>query len=104
MPEISASVDGGQSGGSRVRRPGSEDPHWRSRDFSFLLPAVNTILEEVVLGFQIYAWAPKYVKYWDSNPKKKSGTPPNLPTMTYLGGGGTRGVNSKIVVGFQKQK
>jgi hypothetical protein len=27
--KISASVDGGPSGGSRVRRPGSEDPHWR---------------------------------------------------------------------------
>ena len=26
---ISASVDGGPSGGSRVRRPGSEDPHRR---------------------------------------------------------------------------
>ena len=30
-PEISAHVDGGPSGGSRVRRPGSEDPHWRHR-------------------------------------------------------------------------
>ena len=27
--KISASVDGGPSGGSRVRRPGSEDPHRR---------------------------------------------------------------------------
>ena len=28
-PKISASVDGGLSRGSRVRRPGSEDPHRR---------------------------------------------------------------------------
>jgi hypothetical protein len=27
--KISTSVDGGPSAGSRVRRPGSEDPHWR---------------------------------------------------------------------------
>ena len=32
-PEISAHVDGGLSGGSRVRRPGSEDPHRRERKF-----------------------------------------------------------------------
>ena len=31
--EISASVDGGLSGGSSVRRPGSEDPHRRQRKF-----------------------------------------------------------------------
>ena len=29
VPKISASVDGWPSGGSRVRRPGSEDPHRR---------------------------------------------------------------------------
>ena len=27
--KLSVSVDGGPSGGSRVRRPGSEDPHQR---------------------------------------------------------------------------
>ena len=31
--KISAHVDGGLSGGSRVRRPGSEDPHRRERIF-----------------------------------------------------------------------
>ena len=31
--KISAHVDGGLSGGSRVRRPGSEDPHRRERKF-----------------------------------------------------------------------
>ena len=31
--KISDSVDGGPSGGSRVRRPGSEDPHRRKRKF-----------------------------------------------------------------------
>ena len=31
--EISASVNGGLSGGSSVRRPGSEDPHRRQRKF-----------------------------------------------------------------------
>jgi hypothetical protein len=30
---ISAGVDGGHSGGSRVRRPGSEDPHRCQRKF-----------------------------------------------------------------------
>jgi hypothetical protein len=30
--KISAHVDGGLSGGSRVRRPGSEDPHRRERN------------------------------------------------------------------------
>ena len=29
--KISAGVDGGPSGGSRVRRPGSKDPHRRQR-------------------------------------------------------------------------
>ena len=29
---ISAHVDGGPSGGSSVRRHGSEDPHWRERN------------------------------------------------------------------------
>ena len=32
--KISAGVDGGLSGGSIVRRPGSEDPHQRQRKFS----------------------------------------------------------------------
>ena len=31
--KISAHVDGGLSGGSRVRRAGSEDPHWREQNF-----------------------------------------------------------------------
>ena len=36
VPKMSASVDGGPSGGSRVRRPGSEDPHRRERNSSLL--------------------------------------------------------------------
>ena len=35
-PKISASVDGGLSGGSSVRRPGSEGPHRRQRKFIYL--------------------------------------------------------------------
>jgi hypothetical protein len=31
--KISAHVDRGLSGGSRVRRPGSKDPHWREKTF-----------------------------------------------------------------------
>ena len=31
-PENSASADGGLSGGSRVRRPGSKDPHRHERN------------------------------------------------------------------------
>jgi hypothetical protein len=34
--KISAHVDGGLSGGSRVLRPGSEDPHRRERKLLFL--------------------------------------------------------------------
>ena len=34
VPKISAHVDGGLSGGSRVRRPRSEDPYRRERKFS----------------------------------------------------------------------
>ena len=33
--KISAHVDGGLSGGSRVRRPRSEDPHRRERKFPY---------------------------------------------------------------------
>ena len=58
--KISASVDGGPSGGSRVRRPGSEDPHRRQRNFFFLLgPPLFKTTEGVVVGFQIFACAPK---------------------------------------------
>jgi hypothetical protein len=35
--KISALVDGGPSGGPRVRRPGSEDPHRRERKFGTFL-------------------------------------------------------------------
>jgi hypothetical protein len=35
--KISAHVDGGPSGASSMRRPGSEDPHWRERKFAFSL-------------------------------------------------------------------
>ena len=34
--KISAHVDGGLSRGSRVRRPGSEDPHRRELKFLFI--------------------------------------------------------------------
>ena len=44
--KIFAHVDGGMSGGSRVRRPGSEDPHWRgyriSRTFWLFKAALNS--------------------------------------------------------------
>ena len=29
--------DGGPSGGSRVRRPGSDDLHWRERKITYIL-------------------------------------------------------------------
>ena len=32
---LSAHVNGGPSGGSSERRPGSEDPHWRERKLIF---------------------------------------------------------------------
>ena len=42
--KISAHVDGGLSGGSRVRRPGSEDPHRRERKFvKFCYPDVDGV-------------------------------------------------------------
>ena len=37
VPEIFASVDVGPSGGSGVRRPGSEDPHALAEFFFFSL-------------------------------------------------------------------
>ena len=39
--KISASVDGGQSGGSCVRRPGSKDPHRRERKFGIFTVLLN---------------------------------------------------------------
>jgi hypothetical protein len=43
-----ASVDGGPSGGSRVRRPGSEDPHRRWRKFKkFQTATLNLRLVEI---------------------------------------------------------
>ena len=41
MPKISAGVDGGPSRRSSVRRPGSEEPHQRQRNYQtvgWLLP------------------------------------------------------------------
>ena len=54
--KISALVDGGLSGGSRVRRPWSEDPHRRERKFSILVGGVGVTLlaftpEGIVVGF-----------------------------------------------------
>ena len=46
--KISAHVDGGLSGGSRVRRPGSEDPHRRERKFESLTN--NNITISFALG------------------------------------------------------
>ena len=43
--KISASFDGGPSGVSCMRRPGSEDPHRRERKFSFLLVLVTTAIQ-----------------------------------------------------------
>ena len=40
--KISASVDGGPSGGSRVHRPGSEDPHRRERNSVMVSLAAST--------------------------------------------------------------
>ena len=53
--EISASVDEGLSGGSSVRRPGSEGSHQHQHNFSFFfLSEVLTFLpERRQLGFQI---------------------------------------------------
>ena len=45
--KISAHVDGGLSGGSRVRRPGSEDPHRRERKSSlYSNPRSRVILND----------------------------------------------------------
>ena len=57
--ENSASLDGGPSGGSRGRRPGSEDLHWRKQKFNlsffFFLLLLFKTPEGVVVGFP--AWA-----------------------------------------------
>ena len=39
--QISASVDGGPSGGSSVRKPGSEDPHRRQRKFTEVINKIE---------------------------------------------------------------
>jgi hypothetical protein len=45
-PKISAHVHGGPSRGSSVRRPRSEDPHWRERIFkSFRLVLYRTLAQ-----------------------------------------------------------
>ena len=50
--KISAHVDGGLSGGSRVRRPGSEDPHRRERKFIIIIQSdYNTKRPGFGLGF-----------------------------------------------------
>ena len=47
--KISAHVDGGLSGGSRVRRPGSKDPHRREWKFIYIL-----YILEVIFVFTIF--------------------------------------------------
>ena len=63
----SASVDGGPSRGSRLHKPGSEDPHRRWRNFcdyfSFVFfsstSVPHTFLPEgFMLWFLNFAWAP----------------------------------------------
>jgi hypothetical protein len=44
---------GGLSGGSRVRRPGSEDPHRRERKFFIFLESVQRLLVPMPL-FLLY--------------------------------------------------
>ena len=44
--KISAGVDGGLSGGSSVRRPGSEDPHRHQRKFSILCKLNRKVIEQ----------------------------------------------------------
>ena len=39
---IFADVDGGLSGGSSVRRPGSEEPHLRQRKFEIIITQEST--------------------------------------------------------------
>ena len=58
--KISAHVDGGLSGGSSVRRPGSEDPHPRERKFSILKIGLfvhfNKWGQEVFFLYFPYLW------------------------------------------------
>jgi hypothetical protein len=51
--KISAHVDGGLSGGSRARRPGSEDPYRRERKF-FILVFLLQIKTITVSYFYVY--------------------------------------------------
>ena len=60
---MSASVDGGPSGGSRMRRPGSEDPHWRQRKLVIIhycmelsKLALVTILRELSNWSKWFGW------------------------------------------------
>ena len=48
-----AHVDGGLSGGSRVRRPGSEDPHWR--ELKFFLVVFNSCIHKAdIAGLAVF--------------------------------------------------
>jgi hypothetical protein len=55
--KISAIVDGGLSGGSCVKTWEQGPPSALENSSSFKIP------EGVVVGFQIFAWAPKKHKY-----------------------------------------
>ena len=49
-----ASVDGGLSGGSSVRWPGSEDPHRRYRKFIIAFDDFTILVENINVGISFY--------------------------------------------------
>ena len=80
---------------------GSEDPYRRERKFLFFfLPPLFKTTEEVVVGFQIFAWAPKKNNKNSGKKIKFAPPPPGL-------GGAYRFVFlfflkiSKFVLGFR---
>ena len=52
--KISASVDGGPSGGSHVRRPGSEDPDRRERKLFYANVVYRADWESNEIAFKIF--------------------------------------------------
>ena len=64
--KISAHVDGGLRGGSRVRRPGSEDPHRRERKFSFSFSQTLDVLQKLSeVPRTLYFFSGAHAKIWN---------------------------------------
>ena len=73
--QISAVVDLGLSGGSSVRRPGSEDPHQRQRKFIsvyfFICPFIIFFLNLLLLIWVLFLFS-YYISKFTKNPMRRA--------------------------------